>query len=164
MERVGKICQLSKWLQTVCSHVFRKTFFKGTLEKFLRIQLPCCIYLEGCPRVVLYNSNKIIVIRRVNQKICKETYKRPRKKVGLKPFGEVANFAEPPHFFRKTFFKGSLEKFLRIQQPCCMYLEGCSRVALCNGNKIMIIRLTNQKILQETGKKPRKKNLPCVAL
>ena len=82
--------------------------------------------------------------------------KKPRKKVGLKPFGEVANFAEPPHFFRKTFFKGSLEKFLRIQQPCCMYLEGCSRVALYNGSKIMIIRLTNQKIWKETYKKTTK--------
>ena len=79
------------------------------------------------------------------------------KKSDLKRFGEVAKFAEPLHFFRKTFFKGPLEKFLRIQQPCCMYLEGCPRVALCNGNKIMIIRLTNQKILQETEKEPRKK-------
>ena len=62
----------------------------------------------------------------------------------------VDKFCRPLNFFRKTFFKGSLEKFLRIQQPCCMYLEGCSSVALYNGSKIMIIRLTNQKIWKET--------------
>ena len=38
-----------------------------------------------------------------------------------------------------------------------MYLEGCSRVALYNGSKIMIIRLTNQKIWKETYKKTTKK-------
>ena len=72
--------------------------------------------------------------------------KKLRKKNDLSPFEAVANFAESLHFFRKTFFKGPLEKFLRIQQPCCMYLEGRPSVALYNGNKIMIVRPTNQKI------------------
>ena len=31
--------------------------------------------------------------------------KKTRTKVGLKPFGEVANFAEPPHFSGKLFLR-----------------------------------------------------------
>ena len=60
--------------------------------------------------------------------------------------GDLAKFAEAFHFFEENFFKGPSEKFLRIHQSFCMYLEGYLRVALYNGNKIMIIRPTNQKI------------------
>ena len=79
--------------------------------------------------------------------------KKTTKKVSLKPFGEVANFAEPLHFFRKTFFKGTmLEKLLRIQLPCCIYLEGCPRVVLYNSNKNYSHTTRQSKNMEENVK------------
>lgn len=55
-----------------------KNFFRGPVEKFLRVLWACSRYLEGPLRLVLYASKKkkIKVIRRTNPKISTKTWKK----------------------------------------------------------------------------------------
>jgi len=117
---------------------FQENFLKRPLEKFLRIQLPCCIYLEGCPILNLYIS-KTNCDHTTRQSENLEGNVKNSKNKWSESIWIGGRICRIPPFFQENFLKSPLEKFLHIQLPYCRYLEDCSKLDLYNSKKIMII-------------------------
>ena len=97
------------WVLTKTSFFGLKPFFQRPLENFLLAWRTCSKYLKGPPNLVLCISKKIVTIRRTNQILCQEKWKKLRfwkneaqNRIGI--------FWQNPVFFGWNFFSKTSRK------------------------------------------------------